>query len=698
MTSGDFVDLCVVLVVVSFSRSKAAGSHRAVVERRLLDGKRFIAENDTRPYGSGQYEYLHPRPNALHVSELTSIAVREGRGVVNEPDELRDLFTRVNVTFRAGLRVRVDALTSLAIGAYQWSFTVRGPSGVPMSLPNLDNDVRENAAGDTTQRPRTAVSDFRKQPSGSLTFTIRDGGIWIAQELGPGYEEIKKYTAGHGYSLNRHFFEVYEDGSHLLTIYTPINGKVENVLQLKDADGNVLLEWSIIRIQRVSSTGSNTLLCCPYDLSILTERTPDGNYIVSMRHANLVFLVSGRTGRILWRLGGGETSDFTVVDKNVEDKNSRDDPPFIGQHRPYQLPNGNILMLDNQWVPGEEVNNNFTSMGSRPYARAVEWELDIEAKTAVNVWQYAHPGRRSGQPSVLISWGIGGPLATEITYEENARIVREFTSLDMRGHRTFLVPFSGRSTNPPRLLLCSDYAKAPDTSAQLEDWTIHMSYNGVTDIAKWLVYVSTARDPKQPGRYVMDKTKSAFEEVITLRELINAMAAKNVTVTDGAGGWTVGDADITFPPGGEDGSTQLTIYVQVLPVTHGAVELDKQSKPLKVPLSVVRTENGTVVLSPPPYSVLCGCYEPDIGKGGEDLEEVIKDISLRALQPTGVVNMAAVVLCQNLCAAEDECDMFSYLEESESCQLRRTSEFEQGFPYPRRRSVSGVISGPKRCT
>jgi len=431
-----------------------------------------------------------------------------------------------------------------------------------------------------------------------------------------------------------------------------------------------------------------------------------------MRHANLVFLVSGRTGRILWRLGGGETSDFTVVDKNVEDKNSRDDPPFIGQHRPYQLPNGNILMLDNQWVPGEEVNNNFTSMGSRPYARAVEWELDIEAKTAVNVWQYAHPGRRpsvccggvqmidheSGQPSVLISWGIGGPLATEITYEENARIVREFTSLDMRGHRTFLVPFSGRSTNPPRLLLCSDYAKAPDTSAQLEDWTIHMSYNGVTDIAKWLVYVSTARDPKQPGRYVMDKTKSAFEEVITLRELINAMAAKNVTVTDGAGGWTVGDADITFPPGGEDGSTQLTIYVQVLPVTHGAVELDKQSKPLKVPLSVVRTENGTVVLSPPPYSVLCGCYEPDIGKGGEDLEEVIKDISLRALQPTGVVNMAAVVLCQNLCAAEDECDMFSYLEESESCQLRRTSEFEQGFPYPRRRSVSGVISGPKRCT
>ena len=53
---------------------------------------------------------------------------------------------------------------------------------------------------------------------------------------------------------------------------------------------------------------------------------PDGNLILSFRDISTVIMINRRTGAIYWKLGA---------------------PPLAGQHAPYILPNGNVLLFDN---------------------------------------------------------------------------------------------------------------------------------------------------------------------------------------------------------------------------------------------------------------------------------------------------------------------------------------------------------------
>jgi outer membrane protein assembly factor BamB len=95
----------------------------------------------------------------------------------------------------------------------------------------------------------------------------------------------------------------------------------------------------------------------------------DSNYIVSFRNMGEVMKIDATTGATIWRLGGAN-NQFTFVD----------DPfgGFSAQHSPRMLPNGNLLLYDNgtRHQPSE--------------SRAVEYALDLDAKTATLVWEYRH--------------------------------------------------------------------------------------------------------------------------------------------------------------------------------------------------------------------------------------------------------------------------------------------------------------------
>ena len=53
---------------------------------------------------------------------------------------------------------------------------------------------------------------------------------------------------------------------------------------------------------------------------------PDGNLLVSFREISTVVRIDRNNGKILWKVGA---------------------PPLAGQHAPYRLANGNILIFDN---------------------------------------------------------------------------------------------------------------------------------------------------------------------------------------------------------------------------------------------------------------------------------------------------------------------------------------------------------------
>jgi len=105
--------------------------------------------------------------------------------------------------------------------------------------------------------------------------------------------------------------------------------------------------------------------------------------------------------------------------------------------------------------------------------------------------------------------------------------------------------------------------------------------------------------------------------------------------------------------------------------------------------------DGAAVLLPPSSVVPCGCFEPDIGKErDEDEDEIIKEIDLKdAMQlDKDVINMAAIVRCQEVCQQTSGCGVFSFYEDLSLCQLRRGGE-----QWQRRHSLPNVISGAKTC-
>ena len=83
----------------------------------------------------------------------------------------------------------------------------------------------------------------------------------------------------------------------------------------------------------------------------------NGDLLVSFRNISTVVRIDRRTGEIVWKLGA---------------------PPLSGQHAPYRLPNGNILLFDNGPHRLDE---------SYPFSRAIE----VDPATRDIVWKYQEP-------------------------------------------------------------------------------------------------------------------------------------------------------------------------------------------------------------------------------------------------------------------------------------------------------------------
>ena len=81
---------------------------------------------------------------------------------------------------------------------------------------------------------------------------------------------------------------------------------------------------------------------------------PDGNLLVSFREISTVVRIDRTTGKIIWKLGA---------------------PPLSGQHAPYRLPNGNILIFDNG---AHRLDDSF------PFSRVIE----VNPETNEIAWRY----------------------------------------------------------------------------------------------------------------------------------------------------------------------------------------------------------------------------------------------------------------------------------------------------------------------
>ena len=97
--------------------------------------------------------------------------------------------------------------------------------------------------------------------------------------------------------------------------------------------------------------------------SLVIDR--DGNYVASFQRVDQIAKIDSRTGAMLWRFGG-KRNQFTLIGDDLGG--------FQGQLSARVLANGNILLFDNRNRSGG--------------GRAVEYELNVAARTARLVWEY----------------------------------------------------------------------------------------------------------------------------------------------------------------------------------------------------------------------------------------------------------------------------------------------------------------------
>lgn len=309
------------------------------------------------------------------------------------------------------------------------------------------------------------------------------------------YNEIASFEMP-GYQMDSHEIEVSPDGSRVMfqayyirTVdLSPYGGPAEATVidaavQEQDiATGEVTFEWQALDHIDITETRESLVEPDPvvgmFDYLHLNsvDYTPDGDLLVSGRHTSTVYKVDYETGDILWRFGG-DNSDFTF-----------DDPAGIPsyQHDARLHRDGRLTLFDN----GNEHDPQVS--------RGATYQLDEEAMTAELVEDLrAEPpvfgaalgsNQRLDNGNQLVSFGSTNVMAE---YEDGEPVFTGTFEEGVATYRTERIDWHATPDTAPDAALGEEVAA--DGSRM-----VYMSWNGATDVRRWLVEAGPSEDELVP--------------------------------------------------------------------------------------------------------------------------------------------------------------------------------------------------------
>jgi Arylsulfotransferase (ASST) len=392
----------------------------------------------------------------------------------------------------------------------------------PMILDNNGNVVWFNPL-DTH-----GVSDFRVQLyngkpvltwwRGQAPMGVGTGRYVIYDDT---YHQIGQVRAGHGYAGDIHDFVITRRNTALFPIYHQVKVDLTSVGGPKDGrifdgifqevnikTGRVLFEWhswpavgleeSYTPAPKPPAKGKKAP---PYDYFHINsvELEPNGNYLISARNTHAVYEIDGKTGKILWRLGG-KKSDFKMGPGTN----------FEWQHDARLHSNGTITLFDNGAAPPIE-----------KFTRILVLRVNEKTKRATLVRSYHHPkrllvpfeGNAQFLPDghVFVGWGAvpyvtefdaSGQVVLDLSFGKGiARITKPDQDAD--SYRAYRFAWRGHPTDRPAIAVRGN--------------KVFVSWNGATDVARWQVELDG-----QPAGTV---SKTHFESALPL-----GGKAKRITV------------------------------------------------------------------------------------------------------------------------------------------------------------------------
>ncbi len=366
----------------------------------------------------------------------------------------------------------------------------------------------------------TLVTDFRVQNLyGRPVLTWWQGNSNAGHGRGVGiifdrnYRQIATVQAANGLDMGLHEFLITPQGDAYIGASSPVHlagvakPSVDSVVQEIDIKtGLVLFEWHAM--DRVPLSASYFTpknpghIFDPYHLnSIALDR--DGNLIISLRNTSAVYKVDPRTGRVIWTLGGKQSS-FKMGSGTST----------WGQHNAVVQQDGSVTLFDDGAGPPKV----------HSYSRGIRESLNGADMTASLIKQYGHSPAISanfegnlqllGDGEAFIGWGQQ-PYFSEYDAAGQQDYDAHF-NVPTSTYRAYRFPWSAQPPTIPALAVGPN----PDGSTNL-----YASWNGATDVSSWRVLAGSA-----PGALsaVGQEPKTGFETRIAVHSAATYFAVQSL--------------------------------------------------------------------------------------------------------------------------------------------------------------------------
>ncbi|EGV65600.1 hypothetical protein CANTEDRAFT_118004 [Yamadazyma tenuis ATCC 10573] len=361
--------------------------------------------------------------------------------------------------------------------------------------------------------------------------------------LDQNYETIRELRAGNHKIFDKHEFQIIDEKTGLAQIYQPrpadlskwADSKeqqwiVDAIFQEVDIEtGEVVFEWSSldhvspdesvlpINLGQVGS-GFNSSDAWDYYHINSVDKDQNGDYLLSGRHCASIYKIDGKTGEVVWKLGGVPgvtTSDFELQGFN-----------FSFQHHAralYTSPDSTkqvISLYDNSAHGSEDNKGRQVQYNSHSSSKIIE--IDTTTWTAKLLFNGIPPdnllSKSQGSSQVLpdghvvVNWGSQGAV-TEFDADANpifhAYLDSGELGLKVQNYRAFKFNWTGIPNE--QIALYSESNEDKSTS-------LYVSWNGDTQTRVWKFFTVDA----DTRTYIGEAHRRTFETVFTIPKTISS--------------------------------------------------------------------------------------------------------------------------------------------------------------------------------
>ncbi len=353
------------------------------------------------------------------------------------------------------------------------------------------------------------VQRYRGQPVLTFWHEVPHGAIDDVV-MNRNYKTVATLQGGYGYRADDHEFQLNSNGTALIDTVEPARANLSSVggsstgtvadcvvQELDIRTGQVLWDWHMLGHVPLSASyehlPSNASQGWGYCHLNSIQQLPDGNLLISARHTWGVYLVDRLTGKIIWTLGG-KNSSFKLG------------PGVLFEWQHDARLHGSVLTLfDDGW-------NGNRGTAQQPQSSAKALSLDTNTMTATLLHNYFHTppliSASQGNAELLpngdmfVGWG-SQPNFSEYT-SSGKQIFTGSLPFGVSSYRAYRFHWQGQPLTPPSMAL----RPGPDGTMK-----VYSSWNGATQVSSWRILGGA--DPKALRQLGKSKP-SGFETLRTL--------------------------------------------------------------------------------------------------------------------------------------------------------------------------------------